>query len=1096
MTNPSIYTVGGTVQAGSGVYIKRKADDELLELCRQGEFAFILSSRQVGKSSLMVRTAHKLENENIRSVIIDLSAIGVRVSVDEWYLGILNELSTTLNLTVDIFSWWEQFSQLGPAQRLTNFFKDVVLKEVDEQIVLFFDEIDSTLSIPFSDDFYIALRAAYNARSTTPEFKRLSFALVGVAAPSDLITDNKRTPFNVGRRVDLDDFTFSEAFPLAKGLGENADEVLKWVFEFTNGHPYLTQRLCAHLAKSGAPLTKQIIVKTVGDLFAGEQGRQDNNLQFVRDMLSKRSPDVTRVMQIYRDIRSGKKVIDDERSITKAHLKLSGLVRSDDGILRVRNEIYHQVFNLRWIRENTPNNWVKIAAFSFGIITFILLFIFVFDFVIDNSVSRKVDRFYGEQNPSVKLENLAQIFDAEGILPNSDYDSRARELFFSLAAKDQEALFMGASSESKAKYLPTVVRGLYVTMANVEGGQNSTVLLTIIKDSLEDVDNDSGLYREIDLWIRARNANKDEDKLLLYDDAISLNSENPSLFYDRAVVEIRMGQYENALNDLDATMRLAQLLTSEAFEDELATPTHLPTSTDTPLVVLNNTEVAPRATQTSDLALSPTSVLEPTPPAATPTLTATSTVGKVGITPTASPAVPRLYESYRSSFFSRAYIRSAVELVIQNNQQKPGFRDLLINADVYPSLATNGLLPFATAVAPAEPTTAPKVVTTNTMSPSELTSTFVQIAENVYVLDNETLGALESLDDQGTLTFGRRTTQMDLFHPGDILVGGSSLDVGTEVAPYGFLLRVVNFYPEQRSIVIETIPAMLDEVIVRADELELIIAIDLENIYISQDISNTPVGDRTAPVAYSPPYAGLSVDFNTLIYDEDGNNVTDNDQLRVMGIVTVDSPSFQLSLNIQNNQLQRLQFTNNLIQGVKIEMVSDVNLASLEKSVVVKRFIIKPQTFLIDDYLPIVITPEILILVGVEGQSSVGMSAGIQQSSNTTVGAAYQNENWNGIIEVNEQYINPLPTNFNQSAKLHVSVGSEIVVSLYGVPGPYGTTQGYLDLSADPLGELYGGVTGETGVKAQIFSVGDLRFKFNSDIFGPELLAQQDRPIP
>ena len=61
--------------------------------------------------------------------------------------------------------------------------------------MLFFDEIDSTLSIPFADDFFAALRAIYNARSTTVDFKRLSFVLIGVATPSDLIADSKRTPF-------------------------------------------------------------------------------------------------------------------------------------------------------------------------------------------------------------------------------------------------------------------------------------------------------------------------------------------------------------------------------------------------------------------------------------------------------------------------------------------------------------------------------------------------------------------------------------------------------------------------------------------------------------------------------------------------------------------------------------------------------------------------------------------------------------------------------------------------------------------------------------------------------------------------------------
>ena len=172
MNKTAIYTVGGTVQAGSGIYIKRKADDELLELCRSGELAFILSSRQVGKSSLMIRTAQQLEEEGIRSATIDLSAIGVKVTQDEWYLGILNEITTGLNLETDIFTWWSQYEGLGAAQRFFNFLRDILLKEIKDNIVLFFDEIDSTLSITFSDDFFATLRATYNARSTAPDFKR------------------------------------------------------------------------------------------------------------------------------------------------------------------------------------------------------------------------------------------------------------------------------------------------------------------------------------------------------------------------------------------------------------------------------------------------------------------------------------------------------------------------------------------------------------------------------------------------------------------------------------------------------------------------------------------------------------------------------------------------------------------------------------------------------------------------------------------------------------------------------------------------------------------------------------------------------------
>ena len=202
----NIYTTGGTVQAGGGIYLSRAADDELLQLCREGQFAYVLTPRQMGKSSLMVNTAQRLEAEGVTSLIIDLTKIGTEVTPEQWYLGLLTEMDETLMFETDIFEWWEQHNKLGVTQRLTKFFEEVLLREVTGRIAVFVDEIDTTLSMGFTDDFFIAIRYFYVARSQKEDFKRLSFVLIGVASPGDLISDPQRTPFNVGTAGGADRF--------------------------------------------------------------------------------------------------------------------------------------------------------------------------------------------------------------------------------------------------------------------------------------------------------------------------------------------------------------------------------------------------------------------------------------------------------------------------------------------------------------------------------------------------------------------------------------------------------------------------------------------------------------------------------------------------------------------------------------------------------------------------------------------------------------------------------------------------------------------------------------------------------------------------
>ncbi|MCC5617412.1 AAA-like domain-containing protein [Nostoc sp. CHAB 5836] len=370
MAEPTIYTVGGTVQANErGLYIPRQADAELLALCRAATFAYVLTPRQLGKSSLMIRTAEQLIEEGVQCVIIDISGnLGVNLTAEEWYKGLLYEIANQLLLDTNINEWWQVHSHLGVTQRLNLFFQNVLLVEVAAPVVIFVDEIDTTLSLDFTDDFYATIRYFHVARATNPEFRRLSFVLIGVATPGDLIRDPKRTPFNIGQRVDLTDFTFEEAQPLAEGLGlpiETGQNVLRWVLKWTGGHPYLSQRLCRILAdRHQANWSEAEVDRVVGSTFLGTASEQDNNLQFVRDMLTKRAPHPFQqeILDTYRHIYRGKSpVIDEEQSLVKSHLKLSGVVRRENAQLLVRNRIYREAFNLRWIQKHLPKSlWQRL----------------------------------------------------------------------------------------------------------------------------------------------------------------------------------------------------------------------------------------------------------------------------------------------------------------------------------------------------------------------------------------------------------------------------------------------------------------------------------------------------------------------------------------------------------------------------------------------------------------------------------------------------------------------------------------------------------------------------------------------------------------
>lgn len=246
-------SIGGAVPLESQFYIVRPTDQEFqTAMGRHDSIVLVKGARQMGKTSLLARGLQHARQSGARVVLTDFQKLNAThlVSVESFFLTLGDFLASQLDLDVLPEDVWDK--RRSPNTNFERYLRREVLGKLTTHLVWGLDEVDRLFTCEFGSEVFGLFRSWHNERALDPggPWSRLTLAIAYATEAHLFITDVNQSPFNVGTRLTLDDFTLEQVADLNQRHGsplQGAQEI-KGFFELFGGQPYLVRRGLHELA--------------------------------------------------------------------------------------------------------------------------------------------------------------------------------------------------------------------------------------------------------------------------------------------------------------------------------------------------------------------------------------------------------------------------------------------------------------------------------------------------------------------------------------------------------------------------------------------------------------------------------------------------------------------------------------------------------------------------------------------------------------------------------------------------------------------------------------------------------------------------------